>query len=214
MKILFEDDSIIVCIKPVGIQSQSDSTGKESMITILSDRTGGEIFPLHRLDRDVGGVMVYAKTKSAAAKLSRDIAEHNFKKEYLALVHGRPKDNKGEMKDLLFKDSRKNKSFVVDRMRKGVKEALLSYEVITSADGLSVVRVLLHTGRTHQIRVQFASRKMPLAGDRKYGGKDDFNEIGLWSYRISFTHPKTSEKIIFTAIPENNIKDYIKEITL
>ena len=214
MKILFEDDSIIVCIKPVGIQSQSDSTGKESMITILSEHTGGEIFPLHRLDRDVGGVMVYAKTKFAAAGISKEIQAHNFKKEYLALVHGKPLEQSGEMKDLLFKDSRKNKSFVVDRMRKGVKEALLSYEVITSENGFSVVRVLLHTGRTHQIRVQFASRKMPLAGDRKYGGKDAFNEIGLWSYLISFTHPKTGEKLIFTAPPENNIKDYIKEITL
>ena len=214
MKILFEDDSIVVCIKPVGIQSQNDSTGKESMISLLCSHTNGEIYPLHRLDRDVGGVMVYAKTKAAAAFLSREIAEHNVRKEYLALVHGAPQEKSGEMRDLLFKDSRKNKSFMVDRMRKGVKEAVLSYKIIACDNELSVVKVLLHTGRTHQIRVQFASRKLPLVGDRKYGGRDDFKEIGLWSYLISFTHPKTKEKLIFKALPENNIKDYIKEITL
>lgn len=215
MKIVFEDDTIIVCIKPVGILSQNDSTGKESMITKLSLHTNTEIFPLHRLDRDVGGVMVYAKTKSAAAAISREISEHNFKKEYLALVHGLPQEKSGEMRDLLFKDSKRNKSFVVDRMRKGVKEALLSYEIVFCESKLSVVKVSLHTGRTHQIRVQFASRKMPLVGDRKYGGRDEFNEIGLWSYLISFSHPKTKRKLIFTALPENIIKNYYpKENTL
>lgn len=214
MKILFEDDCIIVCIKPVGIQSQRESTGRESMITLLSAHCGSEVYPLHRLDRDVGGVMVYAKTKAAAAFLSRDIAEHKLKKEYIALVHGAPNPEKGEMRDLLFKDSRKNKSFVVDRIRKGVKEALLEYETLCVRDGMAAVKVLLHTGRTHQIRVQFASRKMPLAGDRKYGGRDDFEEIGLFSFRLTLNHPKTGEELIFTAKPENIIKDYVLEETL
>ena len=213
MKIIFEDDYIIVCIKPMGILSQTDSSGGESMISILENHTSGSIYPLHRLDREVGGVMVYAKTQKAASLLSRDIANRDFKKEYIALVHGKPIENNGEMKDLLFKDSSKNKVFVVKKERKGVKKASLEYEVLNTTefenDIYSVVRILLHTGRTHQIRVQFASRKMSLAGDRKYGARDSFKEIGLWSYRLSFTHPKTKESLIFNAEPENIIKEFL-----
>lgn len=213
MKIIFEDDYIIVCIKPIGFLSQADSRGGESMITVLESHCGGTIYPLHRLDREVGGIMVYAKEKSAAAALSRDIADGHFKKEYIALIHGVPQEAKGEMQDLLFKDSSKNKVFVVKKERKGVKKASLKYEVISTTDfqneKLSVARILLHTGRTHQIRVQFASRKMSLAGDRKYGARDNFKEIGLWSYRLSFCHPKTKENLNFTADPENIIKDFL-----
>ena len=214
MKILFEDDYIIVAIKPVGILSQADSSGGESMISLLENLTGGSIYPLHRLDREVGGVMVYAKTQKAAAILSKNIAERNFNKEYIALVHGKPQENIGEMIDLLFKDSSKNKVFVVKKERKGVKKASLEYELLNTAEFdsemYSVVRILLHTGRTHQIRVQFASRKMSLAGDRKYGAKDSFKEIGLWSYRLNFTHPKTKEPLIFEAKPENIIKNFLQ----
>lgn len=214
MKILFEDDFIIVAIKPIGILSQADSHGGESMISMLENHTGGSIYPLHRLDREVGGVMVYAKTQKAAAILSKDIAERNFKKEYIALVHGNPQESSGEMQDLLFKDSSKNKVFVVKKERKGVKKASLEYEVLNTSecenDMYSVVRILLHTGRTHQIRVQFAFRKMPLAGDRKYGARDNFKEIGLWSYRLNFAHPKTKEPLIFKAEPENIIKEFLK----
>lgn len=210
MEILFEDKDILVCIKPIGIVSQSDEKS-ESMISVLEEHTGGTVYPLHRLDREVGGVMVYAKSHFAAAALSKDIAEHNFKKEYMALVHGKPEVDKGEMRDLLFKDSRKNKSYVVKRIRKGVKEALLEYEVIGSKNGLSLVRVLLHTGRTHQIRVQFASRKMSLVGDKKYGADDDFKDIGLWSYRITFKHPKTKELLKFEKMPTNFMGEYISK---
>ena len=208
MEILFEDKDILVCIKPQGIVSQSDEKS-ESMISVLEEHTGGTVYPLHRLDREVGGVMVYAKSHFAAAALSKDIAEYKFKKEYMALVHGKPESNKGEMRDLLFKDSRKNKSYVVKRMRKGVKEALLEYEVLNSKDGLSLVRVLLHTGRTHQIRVQFASRKMSLVGDKKYGADDDFKNIGLWSYRIAFNHPKTKQTLVFEKMPDNFMGEWI-----
>lgn len=208
MEILFEDNEILVCIKPVGIVSQSDNKA-ESMISFLEQRTGNTVYPLHRLDREVSGVMVYAKSHFAASVLSSDIAEHRFKKEYMALIHGKPETAQGEMRDLLFKDSRKNKSYVVNRMRKGVKEALLEYEVLNSKDGLSLVKVLLHTGRTHQIRVQFASRKMPLAGDRKYGANDDYKNIGLWSYKITFKHPKTKETLEFEKMPDNFIGEWI-----
>lgn len=202
MKLLYEDSEILVCIKPVGVLSQADSEGRENMIDLLSSHTGGEIYPLHRLDREVGGVMVYAKTKSAAAKLSRDISEGSFKKEYTALVHGKPRVAVGEMRDLLFKDSRKNKSFTVTRMRKGVKSAYLEYELSetfnVNGEEYSAVKVLLHTGRTHQIRVQFSSRQMPLAGDKRYGAKDGFKNICLWSYRITFRHPVTNELMCFS----------------
>lgn len=199
VEILFEDKSVIVCIKPRGILSQSDIKGGENMIDNLSAITKSEIYPLHRLDKEVGGVMVYAKTKKAAAILSRDIAEHKFSKEYIVLIHSKPKESSGEMRDLLFKDSRKNKSFVVRRQRKGVKEALLEYSLLESNGEFSICLVKLHTGRTHQIRVQFASRKMALAGDKKYGAKDDYKTIGLWSYRIIFKHPETNEILTFSA---------------
>lgn len=209
MEILFEDDSIIVCIKPQGILSQTDSNNGESMVSVLEQYSEGEIYPLHRLDREVSGVMVFAKTKKSASLLSKDIANRNFKKEYIALVHGIPEAQKGEMCDLLLKDSKKNKSYVVNRMRKGVKEALLEYEVLNSKNGFSAVKVLLHTGRTHQIRVQFASRKMPLAGDRKYGARDDFKNIGLWSYSLKFNHPLTKKEMSFLKPPQNFINEYI-----
>ena len=204
MNILFEDKDIVVCIKPVGIVSQEDSSGKESMITVLAEHCGCQIYPLHRLDREVGGVMVYAKNKNAAKILSGDIAERKFKKEYIAMVHGVTEITEGEMRDLLFKDSKKNKSFVVKRERKGVKEALLEYKTIETKiiedETYSIVNVLLHTGRSHQIRVQFASRKMPLAGDKKYGADDNFKNIALWSHKLEFAHPVTKEKLEFSSV--------------
>ena len=208
MNILYSDDYIVVCIKPVGVLSQTDSNGGESMITILSALYSCEIFPLHRLDKGVSGVMVYAKNKYAAAELSRDIAEYRFKKEYLAVVKGEP-DESGEMVDLLFKDSRKNKSFVVKSMRKGVKEAKLEYTLLKTDEQKSLVRILLHTGRTHQIRVQFASRKMPILGDKKYGGDNVYSNIALLSYRLTFNHPTTKEKMVFTADDSEFLNTYI-----
>ena len=206
MDILYEDTAVIVCIKPRGILSQTDKNGGESMITRLSEHTGGEIYPVHRLDKETGGVMVYAKTKKAAAKLSRDISEHRFYKEYLALVHGVPEENSGTLCDLLFHDRAKNKSYVVKRERAGVKKAELYYEVLETKekDGekYSLLRVVLHTGRTHQIRVQLAHRKMPLSGDRKYGAKDAFENLGLLSAKLKFTHPETGEEMEFT-VKEN-----------
>ena len=208
VKILYSDNYIVVCLKPTGVLSQADSNGGESMVSMLSAMYGCEIYPLHRLDKGVSGVMVYAKTKFAASALSCDIAEHRFKKEYLAVVSGTPHQS-GEMVDLLFKDSKKNKSFVVNRPRKGVKEARLSYDLIKTDTQKSLVRILLHTGRTHQIRVQFSSRKMPLLGDKKYGGSTDYSDIALMSYKLTFTHPKTKETLIFTADETEFINKFI-----
>lgn len=203
IRVLYEDSELIVCVKPSGVLSQADQS--ESMVSLLAERCHCEIYPLHRLDREVSGVMVYAKTKHAASFLSREIAERRMKKEYLACVHGCPAEACGEMCDLLFKDSSKNKSFVVKRMRKGVKEAKLEYELLSTAEAAgearSLVRIRLHTGRTHQIRVQFAFRKMPLVGDKKYGAKDESEDLCLWSHRLSFTHPKTKKITSFCYDP-------------
>lgn len=212
MEILYEDSSVIVCIKPQGVLSQADKNGGESMITRLETYTGGSIFPVHRLDKETGGVMVYAKTKSAAAALSRDIAEHRFTKEYLALVHGVPERKSDTLCDLLFHDRAKNKSYVVKRERKGVKKAELEYELLYTKEKdmeeYSLLRVKLHTGRTHQIRVQFAHRKMPLAGDKKYGARDSFSLLGLWAYKLDFINPETNKNTEFTALPQNYISAY------
>ena len=203
LKILYEDADITVCIKPVGIGSE-DSPTEKGIIGILSERARKPLHLLHRLDRNVGGVMVFANNKKSAAALSKDISEGKLKKEYLAVLDGIPKEKSATLKDLLFKDSRKNRSYVVNRMRKGVKDASLEYEVIGEAENKALVHVLLHTGRTHQIRVQFSSRKLCLTGDIKYGSKDRTNcNIALYSHKITFTHPATKEEMIFCSEPDS-----------
>ncbi|MBQ3496759.1 MAG: RNA pseudouridine synthase [Oscillospiraceae bacterium] len=196
IKNLYEDNDIIVCVKPPHVLSQRGANGGEDMISLL----GGGVYPVHRLDGGVGGVMVYAKTQSAAGKLSQMIAAHEFEKEYLAVLRGKA-EACGTLRDLLFHDRIKNKTYVVDRMRSGVKEASLSYRLVETretAEGiLSLVRVKLHTGRTHQIRVQFASRRLPIAGDGRYGGGG--GEIALWSYRLRFAHPTKRGKTVEAA---------------
>ena len=182
IEILYEDKNIVFCVKPVGLSSEVD------LPKALGEQLKSEIYTLHRLDTPVGGVMVYAKNKNSAAKFSRKIAENSgFKKTYLAVCQGTFEETCGEMEDLLFKDSRKNKSFVVKKERKGVKKANLTYKILATAMynecDCSLVEVTLKTGRSHQIRVQFASRKHPLLGDGKYGS--NFNcPISLFSYKI------------------------------
>ena len=197
MKILYEDKNVVVVVKPPEILSQFSET-EENAVTILKEMTGNEIFVVSRLDRNVGGVMVFAKNQKSAADLTRQMQTGDFKKEYIAAVYGCPQEDKGEFHDLLFKDSRKNKSFVVKRERKGVKKASLEYEVIEKREDISIVRIHLHTGRTHQIRVQFSSRKMPLVGDGKYGAKDNNKNIGLFCREISFINPATKEEMTFS----------------
>ena len=194
LEILYEDAQVILCLKPAGVLSEEGG-----MPDLLRARTGAkEIYCVHRLDRAVGGLMVYAKTKLAAASLSRQIAEGGFEKRYLAVCRGLA-PAQGEMRDLLYHDARTNKSFVVRRMRRGVREAALRYETLEQRDGLSLVCVELLTGRSHQIRVQFASRQLPLLGDRRYGGGE--GEIALWSNELRFVHPQSGEKLRFTAPP-------------
>lgn len=178
MDILYSDKDIAVCVKPVGLDSEHE------LPQALSDALGGQFYPIHRLDRNVGGVMVFARNKAAAAALSRAVQEGLMVKEYVAMVHGTPPET-GDWEDFLFKDSHKNKVFVVEKDRKGVKKARLTYKRLT-ADERALVQIRLFTGRSHQIRVQFASRGYPLVGDHKYGGKDDAASPTLFSCRLTF----------------------------
>ena len=192
MEILYSDKQFAVCVKPVGLDSEAELPEK------LKETLGGEIFPIHRLDKNVGGVMVYARNKQAAAKLSKAVQDGQMVKEYVAMVHGTPPE-KGDWTDYLFKDSRKNKVFVVKKERKGVKLARLEFERLRT-DEKSLVHVRLHTGRSHQIRVQFASRGFPLVGDHKYGSRDEMAAPMLFSCRISF--PWGDEIKIFEKFPQ------------
>ena len=196
IKVLYEDKWLCICIKEPGILSESGG-----MPELLKEQCGMEHYCVHRLDRAVGGIMVYARDSKTAGKLSALVSGREFKKEYLAVVHGKPQDDSGILRDLLFKDSAKNKSYVVKRMRKGVKEAELEYTVLESKAESSLVRIGLHTGRSHQIRVQFSSRAMPLLGDVKYGSTDKDCPLALWSARLSFKHPVTGKTIDISENP-------------
>jgi len=192
MEILYSDKNIAVCVKPVGLDSETE------VPAALKEQLGGDIFPIHRLDKNVGGVMVYARTKGAAAQLSKAVQEGAMVKEYVAMVHGTPPES-GDWEDLLWKDSKKNKVFVVKRQRGGVKKARLEFRRLTAGE-TSLVHVQLHTGRSHQIRVQFSSRGFPLVGDHKYGSRDERTEPMLFSCRISF--PYRGETKVFEKLPD------------
>lgn len=191
MEILYSDRNIAVCVKPVGLDSEQE------VPQALRETLGGEIFPLHRLDKNVGGIMIFARTKAAAAQFSRMIQEGKLIKEYVAMVHGTPPQT-GDWQDLLWKDSQKNKVFVVKRERKGVKAARLEYTRLTDNDP-ALVRIRLHTGRSHQIRVQFSSRGFPLVGDHKYGSRDEASAPMLFSCRITF--PYQGKETSFEYLP-------------
>ena len=201
VKILFEDEHIVVCEKEVGMISEEAKTD-DSLPVMLKKQLNCDIYTLHRLDKPVGGAIIYAKTKTSAAKFSALISNNELEKSYLATTDGIPSEKSGELRDLLFKDSRKNKTFVVKRERKGVKEAVLKYEVVSETDKHALVKVFLETGRSHQIRVQFASRKTPLTGDGKYGSRDNRCSVALWSHSLCFIHPFTKQEICVSSLPD------------
>jgi len=192
MTILYSDRDLVACIKPVGLDSEAE------VPAALEKAIGGEFFPIHRLDKNVGGVMVYARTKSAAAALSRAVQEGALVKEYVAMVHGTPPES-GDWEDFLFKDSRKNKVFAVKKERKGVKYARLEFKRLRAGEQ-SLLRIRLHTGRSHQIRVQFSSRGFPLVGDHKYGSRDAATAPMLFSCCI--TLPWNGDMKVFEALPD------------
>jgi len=197
MQIIFNDDRVCVCIKPAGVNSTDIEGGLPSLVR---DALGGNAYTVHRLDAAVSGLMVLALTRRAASDLSEQIREHSFSKDYLAVVHGTMPEKKGALRDLLLRNKAERKTYVVQDMGKDVQEATLDYEVLFEKDGMSLVRIHLITGRTHQIRCQFSSRGYPLVGDKKYGRGEDCN-IALWSCRLEFHHPRTGEKMEFSALP-------------
>lgn len=198
IEILEQTPQLVLCVKPVGVRAQGEA--EADLPALLKRQLGCEIYPVHRLDQAVGGVMVFAKTAPAAAKLSQAIAGGTLQKEYLAVLERSPERAEGELSDLLFHDRTKNKTYVVSRQRKGVKEAKLAYRVLDVQNGLCLVRIRLYTGRTHQIRVQFASRGMPLVGDGKYGSRKNAAAPALWSYAL--TLPMGGAIARIRALPE------------
>ncbi len=200
MRIICSDSGVAVVEKAPGEECE------HQLPALLSEALDGTFYPVHRLDRAVGGVMVYARTPGAAASLSRQIADRIFIKEYLAVIAGKPEPISGEMRDLVYRDARTEKAYVVTRMRRGVKEAILDYATLETTSGqdgpISLIKVRLRTGRFHQIRVQFAARGMPLAGDGKYGSRIKGCEVALYSCRIAFRHPETGKVEEYTAKPE------------
>ena len=198
MEILYQDADMVVCIKPARVLSTDEPGG---LPELLRQELGTEdIRTVHRLDRVVSGVMVLARNGAAASELSRQIREDEFEKEYLAVVHGQTEDT-GTLVDLLGRDKARRMTFVADGPGKGVQDAVLHYRTLARVEGLSLVRIRLETGRTHQIRVQFASRGWPLVGERKYSALDDPCQIALWSWRLAFGHPVTGERVVFSKGP-------------
>ncbi len=206
MNVLYEDKNLVICQKEVGFVSELSDKCPSLANEVLQKY--GYAGVIHRLDMNVGGAILYAKNKASAAYLSNLVSNRQMQKQYLAVVEGVPEEPRGELKDYLFKDSSKNKVYAVKRMRKGVKEASLYYEVLqttkTDEKTLSLVKITLETGRSHQIRVQFSSRKMPLAGDGKYGSKDNKCTVSLWCHSLSFLAQNTGKSLTVLSIPNKD----------
>lgn len=201
MELIYVDDDIVVCIKPARVLSTDEPGGLPELVRQALGDVAADVRTVHRLDRVVSGLMVLARSAQAASELSRQIRDNEFQKEYLAVVHGRPEYDVGRFWDLLLRDKARKMTMVANQEGKGVQPAALKYRVLRHKNGMSRVRISLETGRTHQIRVQFASRQLPLVGERKYSTQDDDCEIALWSYRLAFAHPTTGEKLEFSVEP-------------
>ena len=212
LNVIYEDNHIIVVEKPVNIPSQGDKTGDIDMLSIIKQyikekyNKPGEVYLglVHRLDRPVGGVMVFAKTSKAASRLSEQVRTKQFKKKYLVIADGKFKENKGTLQDYLLKNERLNISKVVDENTKNSKLAILDYEVIKYNEeiDLSLVKIDLHTGRHHQIRLQLSNFGHSICGDQKYGTRGRGKQICLWAYELTIFHPITKEEMVFKVLPE------------
>ena len=200
MELVYVDDDILVCLKPARVLSTDEPGGVPDLCREALGNPKADVRTVHRLDRVVAGLMVLARNAKAASELSRQIRDDEFEKEYQAVVHGVAAEAE-TLRDLLGRDKARRMTFVAAEPAKGVQEAVLDYWRLAKTDDMSRVQIRLHTGRTHQIRVQFASRNMPLVGERKYSELNDPCEIALWSCRLAFTHPKTGERMEFTHEP-------------
>ena len=199
MELIYQDDHIVVAVKPPRVLSTDEPGGMPELVRQALGTQ--DVRTVHRLDRVVSGLMVLARNARAASELSRQIREDQFDKEYVAVVHGHPAENSGELRDLLLRNKQERKTYIVDETGKGVQEAILQYRVIGTTDTLTWIRIRLITGRTHQIRAQFSGRGLPLVGERKYAVLEDPCEIALWSYRLAFTHPVTGAPMEFILEP-------------
>lgn len=200
MEFVYKDDAVAVCIKPAGVRSTDEPGGMPELVRQALGDSGACVRTVHRLDQVVSGLMVLALTEQAASDLSAQIRENTFQKQYLAVVHGCP-EKEGVLRDLLFRDKARRMTLVAAEMAKGVQEAVLDYRVLSGNADMSRVAITLHTGRTHQIRVQFASRGYPLVGERKYSTLEDGCNIALWSCKLAFRHPVTGEQMEFYKEP-------------
>lgn len=201
MDFVYMDDDILVAIKPARVLSTDEPGGMPQLVREALGDGEADVRTVHRLDRVVSGLMVLARDAEAASELSRQIRQGEFEKEYMAVVHGKPEQTEGTLRDLLYRDKARRMTMVAAEPAKGVQEAILHYRVMDAREDLSKVRIQLETGRTHQIRVQFASRGMPLVGERKYSTLEDPCEIALWSCRLCFRHPKTGKTMTFFREP-------------
>lgn len=201
MRILYQDEDIILCVKPPRVLSTDEPGGVPELLRQTIGDPKADVRTVHRLDRVVSGLMVLARNAAAASELSRQIREGAFDKSYLAVLRGIPEEPEALLRDLLLRDKRECKTYVVTEPAKGVQEALLRYQLLSEREGLSKVSIQLITGRTHQIRAQFSSRGLPLVGDRKYSTLEDDCEIALWSWKLSFNHPRTGEPMAFELEP-------------
>ena len=201
MDFIYQDPHIVVCVKPARVLSTDEPGGMPELVRQALGDPAADVRTVHRLDRVVSGLMVLARSAQTASELSRQIREDQFQKEYMAVIHGHPETPQGTMTDLLLRDKQERKTYIVQEPAKGVQEAILHYQVISSAEEFSRVRIQLVTGRTHQIRAQFSGHGMPLVGDRKYSTLEDPCEIALWSCRLAFTHPVTGKPMEFSLEP-------------
>lgn len=201
MELIYQDNDIIVCIKPPKVLSTDEPGGLPELVRQALGDPKADVRTVHRLDRVVSGLMVLARNKASASELSRQIREDRFQKEYMAVVRGDPGQDRGTLRDLLQRNKQERKTYIVTEPGKDVQEAILHYQVLSRAEGLTRVRIQLVTGRTHQIRAQFSSRGMPLVGDRKYSTLEDDCQIALWSYRLGFQHPATGQTMRFEMEP-------------
>lgn len=201
MELIYADDHIVVAVKPARVLSTDEPGGMPELVRQALSDPAADIRTVHRLDRVVSGLMVLARNPKAAADLSAQIRQDAFQKEYLAVIHGCPVEKQGTLEDLLIRDKARKMTLVTNEPGKDARSAVLHYQVLAQNDSMSLVKIQLVTGRTHQIRVQFASRGMPLVGERKYAVQDDPCEIALWSCGIGFSHPATGENMHFYRNP-------------
>jgi 23S rRNA pseudouridine1911/1915/1917 synthase len=201
MEIIYQDNRILVCIKPAGVLSTDEPGGLPGLLREELGEPQGCFRTVHRLDRVVSGVMVLARSRQAASILSQQVREGAVQKKYLALVRGTLPQQEGTFTDLLLRNKEEKKTYVVTEPGKDVQEAVLDYRVLSRQKNTTLVEITLRTGRTHQIRAQFSSRGYPLVGDRKYGDPDQQEGIALFSCFLSFLHPQTGERMTFSALP-------------